>query len=258
MPQVGGVGNSVEITFSAPLTGAQNKIRIMAMLSATDISPLVDNNGKDAPQKVNIDSIALIPALHTTFDVTYSTPGPYKQGTVVTITATSSNIFNTAPSIAISGANTLASTPMTLVDATHFTYQYTVGEGNGEAAITISGNNASGEPAVPNPLSGGKFMVDNTAPTVVSAAFTDANHLVITFSEAVNAVASNFTDCKLVLPGGTFGIISASGSGTNTITFTIAGVPAITSGMTGSIDISGVADLAGNAITVADQAISAF
>lgn len=94
------------------------------------------------------------------------------------------------------------------------------------------------------------------APTVTSANFTDATHLTLVFSEAVNATAANFANGATSAPG-TFTVDSVAGSGTNTITLTVTGTPAIATGVTGTVDVSNVTDLAGNAITaVTGQVIS--
>ncbi|MGG3801365.1 hypothetical protein [Metabacillus fastidiosus] len=103
----------------------------------------------------------------------------------------------------------------------------------------------------------GTITVDNTAPTVTSAVFTDATHVKVTFSEAVNVTAADFTDGKTSAPG-TFTVGSVAGSGTNTVTLTVTGNPVIATTVTGSVDIAAtVKDLAGNALTtVDDQAIT--
>ncbi|MGG3888558.1 hypothetical protein [Metabacillus fastidiosus] len=105
----------------------------------------------------------------------------------------------------------------------------------------------------------GTITVDNTAPTVTSAKFTDATHLEVTFSEPVTAAAADFTDGKTSAPG-TFTVGSVAGSGTSTITLTVTGTPAIVTTVTGTVDIAAtVKDLAGNTLTaVDDKAVTPF
>lgn len=97
----------------------------------------------------------------------------------------------------------------------------------------------------------------NVAPTVVSAVFTNATTLTVTFSEAVTATAAAFTDGKTSAPG-TFTVDSLAGSGTTTIVLTITGTPAVATGDTGSVDIANsVKDKAGNALTALnDKAVT--
>jgi len=94
--------------------------------------------------------------------------GVVKAGDVLTIEAAFSEpiAVSPTPTIAISGNNTLAATAMTRVDATHYTYNYTVATpGNGDATITI----ADGKDLAANVLAinaATKFVVDNTKPII--------------------------------------------------------------------------------------------
>jgi len=93
--------------------------------------------------------------------------GLVKAGDVLTINVTFSEdmAISPAPQISIAGANTLTATNMTRVDATHYTYNFTVGSGNGTATITIAnGRDLAGNTQVPN--SSTTFTVDNTAPVI--------------------------------------------------------------------------------------------
>lgn len=104
--------------------------------------------------------------------ITYSTQGPYKTDTVVTITATFSEPMadTPLPKIAISGANTLTATDMTKNSTTVYSYPFTVGSGNGSATVDLStGTDMAGNSVTSAPTSGASFTVDNTAP-VISAA----------------------------------------------------------------------------------------
>ncbi len=106
---------------------------------------------------------------------------------------------------------------------------------------------------------------DVTKPTVVSAAFTSATNLRITFDEAVLVTDANFTDGKFLDSSNannpeTFTIDAiASGNGTTTINITVTGSVAIDTGDTGTVDIAGVTDIVGNVIvTLNDQAVTGF
>ncbi len=108
--------------------------------------------------------------------------------------------------------------------------------------------------------------IDKIAPTVVSAAFTNATTLVIVYSEAVTTTLANYTPGAVTNGGAgtaaTFTASAISGSGTNTITLTVAGnVPLVTLDTAVIAIGAGVVDLATtpNAITpVAAQAVAAF
>jgi hypothetical protein len=94
---------------------------------------------------------------------------------------------------------------------------------------------------------------DTTAPTVTGASFIDATTLEIKFDKAVNAVKGDFSDGKITGIG-TFTVSAVAGSGTDTLTLTVAGTPAIATGNTGTIDIAAtVKDTAGNALVALDD-----
>jgi hypothetical protein len=94
--------------------------------------------------------------------------GLVKAGDVLTINVTFSEDMAETPSptIAISGAGqNLTATDMIRVDATHYTYNFTVGSGNGTATITIAnGRDLAGNTQVVN--SSTTFTVDNTKPVI--------------------------------------------------------------------------------------------
>ena len=101
--------------------------------------------------------------------VSYSLSVPVKAGVVFTITATFSEQMIASPTIAISGANTLAASPMTIgtfmTNGTQtWTYAYTVGGGNGTNTLTFAGNDLYG-----NALTGtvtAQFVTDTLVPVV--------------------------------------------------------------------------------------------
>ena len=104
-----------------------------------------------------------------TVAITYSTPGPYKSGDSVTITATFSEAVKDSPipeiSISLGGSTILSSTDMTKSSGTVYTYSYTVGAGDGTATVSISDAQDVAGNTVSTITSGSTFDIDNTAPT---------------------------------------------------------------------------------------------
>jgi tripartite motif-containing protein 71 len=103
---------------------------------------------------------------HPTAAITYSVAGPYKSGTVVTITAIFDEVMADSPvvQLAISGSNTVAATNMVKTDSTHYYYGYTVGAGNGTATVALSTSTDLALNVITSaPTSGATFDVDNTA-----------------------------------------------------------------------------------------------
>ncbi len=108
--------------------------------------------------------------------ITYSATGPYKSGTVVTITATFTESINGTPKIALSAPANLAATAMSSSAPNVFTYLYTIGAGNGDATVSLSvGTDAAGNAIDPTPSSGGTLTLDNTAPTLDSFSSSTAS-----------------------------------------------------------------------------------
>jgi len=104
--------------------------------------------------------------------ITYSAAGPYRAGTPVTITAEFSKpmVDAPAPMIAFSGADTLGANVMTKVDATHYSYTYTAGSGDGTTNVLLStGTDLAGQEVISVPISGASFTLANSSP---SAALT--------------------------------------------------------------------------------------
>jgi hypothetical protein len=131
------------------------------------------------------------------------------------------------------------------------------------AIINLAGSTFETQPLkiqtanTPSQTTGGNSgPTDITPPTVVSAGFTAADTLVITFSEAVNVTFMNFTN-NIMIGNNTYYIHEISGSGTSSITLTHNLVPS--GGSTGLIAISGVTDLAGNVmVSVPNQFITKY
>jgi hypothetical protein len=93
----------------------------------------------------------------------------YKLGNVVTFTATFSKqmALFPVPQLVLGGGNTLLASDMQRVDATHYTYRHTIGDGNGTVIVSLaSGTDTSGNTVVATPTSGTGFTVVKSAQTI--------------------------------------------------------------------------------------------
>ena len=135
--------------------------------------------------------------------ITYDTATPVKSGATLVITATFSEAVKDSPvpKIAISGSNTVAATNMTKVSTTVYTYDHTVGAGNGAATVAMSvGVDLAGNVVTAAPTSGATFTVDNTVPTMSSAARNTDTQITVTMSEAMaSASVTNANDGGFVV-----------------------------------------------------------
>ncbi|MCX8129806.1 MAG: DUF1533 domain-containing protein [Clostridia bacterium] len=132
-------------------------------ITATGVvsSRAIKSTGIDAGTVVTLDNTP------PTAAITYNLNRAVKSGDTLVITATFNKAMANAPvvQISISGANTLALTNMTKVDATHYTCTYTVGAGDGAATVALAtGTDLSGNVITAAPVSGATFTVDNTVP----------------------------------------------------------------------------------------------
>ncbi|MFA6423509.1 MAG: Ig-like domain-containing protein [Patescibacteria group bacterium] len=128
-----------------------------------------------------------------------------KAGDVLTITATFNEPMADSPvvKIAISGANTQAATVMTKSSSTVYTYDHTVGSGDGTATVAMSvGTDTAGNTITAAPTSGADFTVDNTAPIVNAGADKTTN--------------TQFTQDATVTGASTYQWSKISGTGTIT------------------------------------------
>ncbi len=111
--------------------------------------------------------------------------------------------------------------------------------------ITISRGAGSGTAArfIMDDVQFTSSSVDITPPTAVSAVATSPSSIDVTFSEAVNSTATNISHYTGI-PG--LSSISLNGAGDKaTLTFS----PAFTEGVFYTLNVSGVADVAGNVMT---------
>ncbi len=192
-------------------------------------------------------------------DITYSVAGPYKSGTVVTITATFNEPMapSPLPQIAISavaGGVAQPATDMLYVSSTVYTYAYLVGAGNGTATISLSaGTDLAGNPVTAAPNSGATFTVDNTGPT---AAITytpaggvykpgDSGTITATFNEAMALLPAPQIAISGVV---TVGATDMTRSSATVYTYALT-VPGDAIEGTATITLSVGTDVAGNPLT---------
>lgn len=153
--------------------GTQYSYTVEAVGNNIAIGNETDNLNSELSDKLNVTTLNDVTSPSAI--ITYSdTDGIVKQGDTVLITATFNESMQTnpVPSISISGANTLAATPMTRINSTTYTYSHTVGSGNGAANITLGeGKDLSGLDVIPTPTSGASFTVDNTVSYPVPGPF---------------------------------------------------------------------------------------
>ena len=130
----------------------------------------------------------------------YSSPGPYKSGDTVTITAVFDKRMdsNFNVKIAISGVSTsISATNMIRVNSTTYTFSHTMGSGNGENKIVLS----NGKDIVGNILNdvakNNTFEVDNTAPTL-SGVIIVSNNATTTLAKAGDDVTLTFTASETI------------------------------------------------------------
>jgi uncharacterized repeat protein (TIGR02543 family) len=139
--------------------------------ASTVISSAVSVSGASSdPDTTNNTTVAsvIVDGTAPSAAIGYSASGPYKSGTAVTIIATFSEPMadTPAPSISLSGADTLALAGMTKIDVTHYSYSYVAGSGNGAVSIALAaGQNLAGTVVSATPTGGASFSLDNLPAT---------------------------------------------------------------------------------------------
>ena len=173
---------SSDNTFAIPVTLAAGDHSITGR--ATDSQS--KSSGASVARVITVDQTAPTTIVNLTFADAVGSPGPYRQGTVVTVTAVlAQNPTDLAPSLTlnlVSGTHiggTLPSTVLTSVDGTTYTGTLTIPAGNGTVlpslvATDIAGNQiASSNVRLPNPTayvgSDGTWSMDGTGNATVSA-----------------------------------------------------------------------------------------
>jgi hypothetical protein len=105
----------------------------------------------------------------TTASVSYTPVGPYKWGTMVTISATFSKAMASSPvpQIMLNGGITLAATDMQRIDTTHYEYRHTVSNGGGTVYVSLgTGTDTSGNEVEATPVAGATFTVDRSSQSI--------------------------------------------------------------------------------------------
>src|SRR5207247_1778758 len=191
--------------------------------------PIQDAVGNNAALSFTapVTSAVLVDTTAPTAALTYSPASAAKSGSVLTITATFTEPMADAPVVklaisAVTGGTALAATTMTKVDATNYTYPYTVQAGNGTATATMSiGTDLAGNVVTATPTSGATFTVDNTPPTVsigapsATGASSGPVTYTVTYADAnFNASTLGVGDITLNTTGTATASIGVSGTGT--------------------------------------------
>ncbi|NCV01235.1 MAG: hypothetical protein EBV53_08620, partial [Proteobacteria bacterium] len=169
-------------TFAIPVTLAAGDHSITGRATDTQSK----SSGTSVARVITVDQTAPTTIVNLTFADGSGSPGPYRQGTVVTVTAVlAQNPTDLAPSLTlnlVSGTHiggTLPSTVLTSVDGTTYTGTLTIPAGNGTVlpslvATDIAGNQiASSNVRQPNPItyvvgSDGTWSMDGTGYATVS------------------------------------------------------------------------------------------
>ena len=126
------------------------------------VSDIAGNTANSASRSFTFDNT------NPTAAITYSTPGPYKSGDTVTITATFNEPVKDSPlpQLSISGANTLAAVDMAKTSTTVYTYLRTIDAGDGTATVAMAtAQDTAGNVITAAPTSGATHTIDNTNPT---------------------------------------------------------------------------------------------
>jgi hypothetical protein len=247
---VNGTVNYSQATHTATFT-PNTPLAYNTTYNAT-LTGIKDAAGNTMPDKSWTFNTEPIPA-HPVASIMYSPSGPYKSGTIVTISAAFSEPMaaTPVPKIALSGSASLLPTDMTMIDSQHYTYSYTAGSGDGDVIVSLSaGTNLAGVSVASTPISGATFAIDNTAPAVTSTSPPNGSSgmaintpITATFSEAIDPSSLGISTFTV---SGVTGTISYDPAG-STVTF-IPNTPlAYSTSYTATV--TGVKDPAGNTMT---------
>ena len=204
----------------------------------------------------------LVDTVKPTAAITYSTPGPYRNGTLVTITATFSEPMADAPvpKITIAGVNNLVAVDMTKSSTTVYTYINTITSGNGTATIALStGTDLAGNEVTAAPTSGATFTVDSTPPTAVitySPAGPYKTGAAVTITATFNEPMADAPVPQIAITGvNTLGAVNMTKSSTTVYNY----AHTVTSGDgAATVALSIGTDLAGNVVTTAPTSGTTF
>ena len=132
------------------------------------IQDSVGNVSSPSTASLTVDNTAPTATLAYTYGTSTNTATRVNQDTSITITAAFSKNIAATPAMRINGtgAHTVSAANMTRVNATTYTYAWTVGANDGTQTFTLSqGTDLAGNPITATPTSGASIIVDNTAPT---------------------------------------------------------------------------------------------
>ena len=200
-------------------------------------------NSSTTSSTLTVDNTAPTATLAYTYGTGTNTATHVRQGTSITITAAFSESIKASPAmrIASTGAHTLAAANMTRVNATSYTYAWTVGTGNGTQTFTLSqGQDLAGNTVTATPTSGASIIVDNTAPSNQNTVF--ATSRTVAGSATVTIVSSGVASNSVWFAPATTTTFIAS----NTITRATGTATSITAPTTAGTYKLFVRDSAGN------------
>jgi hypothetical protein len=251
-----------QITISAPqglsataMTPVSSTVFTYAMTAASgngvatiSLSAATDAAGNTVTSVPSSGATFTLDATAPTAAITYSTPGPYKPGTAVTVTATFDEPMNSTPQLVISAPQGISATAMTSVSSTVFTYALIAASGNGVATISFSaGSDVAGNTVTSTPSSGATFTLDATAPTAAITYSTPGPYksgaavtVTATFNEAI-------TGTPQIAMSAPQGISATAMTPVSSTVFTYAMTAAAGNGVA-TISLSSGTDAAGNSI----------
>jgi hypothetical protein len=99
----------------------------------------------------------------------------------------------------------------------------------------------------------GPIFVDGTPPNLLTAAYEDATHIVLTFDEPMSAASAQILSNYALSNGLSVTAVEVSD---NVVTLTVS--PAMTSGQSYTLNVSGVKDLAGNAMVAGSKSFTYY
>jgi len=143
------------------LAGGVHKITV----TATDLAGNIQALGTSATWTVDVTA----PTAAIVITPVVVPAATYKLGDVVKFTATFSKAMavTPAPQLVLGGGNVLYGGDMTRVDATHYTYSHTIGDGSGAVTVSLAtGTDLPGNQVVATPTAGATFTVLKSSQTI--------------------------------------------------------------------------------------------
>ncbi|MFA6006593.1 MAG: hypothetical protein WC764_02600 [Candidatus Paceibacterota bacterium] len=222
---------------------------------AIDFSDLAGNAGT---QVVSATGVVSIDKTAPTAGISYDINHAVKNGTSLTITATTTESLITAPLISITvpvgGSNAVSNVSMSTSNDKVYVYSYTVGTNDGTASIALSGTtDLAGNTITVTPTNGTTFTVDNTvpaAPVVTTVGGTDNK---VNASEAsaiivVGTAEANATTTVSITDGVNTVTKDGLADGSGNYSITLNGTTAVPAALADGVITASVTatDIAGN------------